>query len=237
MFGRKKEQEPVQREYPLREMIQTLVELSEEQWGGYAFYHEPLERKFTEEQKKEYARLASACGREEAVLLREKFPGESIRSMAEKSGLKVKLPDMPTGGGHVIFAQFTEPDEIVIYRDCIKRAEVLIKEEGLNEYLGAFRLQDLLLAHELFHGVEYQKRETIFTQTERIELWKKPFSNRSRILCLSEMAAMAFAKELLCIAWSPYVMDVLLMYGYEKTAACALYEEILEAAGVRERED
>ena len=121
MFGRKKEQEPVQREYPLREMIQTLVELSEEQWGGYAFYHEPLERKFTEEQKKEYARLASACGREEAVFLRKKFPGESIRSMAEKSGLKVKLPDMPTGGGHVIFAQFTEPDEIVIYRDCIKK--------------------------------------------------------------------------------------------------------------------
>ena len=69
-----------------------------------------------------------------------------------------------------------------------------------------------------------------------MELWRKPFSNRSRILALSEMAAMAFAKEMTGIRWSPYVLDVLLIYGYNKEAACALYEEILEAAGIRPRE-
>ncbi|XCP86629.1 hypothetical protein ABXS75_07495 [Roseburia hominis] len=46
---------------------------------------------------------------------------------------------------------------------------------------------------------------------------------------------MAFAKELLGMSFSPYVLDVLLMYGYHAEAAQALYEEILEAAGIRER--
>ena len=51
------------------------------------------------------------------------------------------------------------------------------------------------------------------------------------------MAAMAFVKELLDLPYSPYVLDVLLVYSYNKKAASALYEEILEAAGIKEREN
>ena len=95
----------------------------------------------------------------------------------------------------------------------------------------------MLMAHELFHGIEYRNKKQIFTQTEKIELWRRPFSNKSKILCLSEIAAMAFAKRMTGISCSPYVLDVLLMYCYNEEAAEALYEEILEAAGVREREE
>ena len=37
--------------YTIREMMKELTGLTDLQWGGYAFYHEPLERKFTPEQK------------------------------------------------------------------------------------------------------------------------------------------------------------------------------------------
>ena len=89
----------------------------------------------------------------------------------------------------------------------------------------------MLLAHELFHVTEYRKRDCIFTQTEKVELWKKPFSNRSRILCLGEIAGMEFARCLTGITFTPYVLDVLMMYGYDKEAATALYEEIAAFAG------
>ena len=85
--------------------------------------------------------------------------------------------------------------------------------------------------HELFHVTEYRKRDCIFTQTEKVELWKKPFSNRSRILCLGEIAGMEFARCLTGITCTPYVLDVLMMYGYDKEAATALYEEIAAFAG------
>lgn len=45
------------------------------------------------------------------------------------------------------------------------------------------------------------------------------------------MAGMAFAEELLKLPFSPYVLDVLLMYGYHGAAATALFEEIMEIAG------
>ena len=121
--------------------------------------------------------------------------------------------------------------------DCIEKAEKLINKEKLQSFFPAADLKDVLMAHELFHGIEYRKRKQIFTQTEKIELWRRPFSNKSKILCLSEMAAMAFAKRMTGISCSPYVLDVLLMYCYYEEAAIALYEEILEAAGIREREE
>lgn len=224
-------------EYPLNEMLDILVTLSEQQWGGYAFYHEPLERRFTEEQKKEYVKKACYCGREEADKIKAKHRGCSVREIITSLGVKIDMPDTPSGGGHVVFAQYIEPDEIVIFDDCIKKVEVLIKEKELNNLLAEGRVEELLMAHELFHVLEYREKNSIYTQTEKIELWRRPFSNKSRILALSEMAAMAFAGRLMELEFSPYILDVILMYCYNKEVACALYEEILEATGIKERED
>ena len=223
--------------YTIREMMKELTGLTDLQWGGYAFYHEPLERKFTPEQKEDYTRLANKCGEEEAESLLSEYPEESIEEIAGELGFTAKTPDTPTGGGHVLFAQYVEPKEITVFMDCIEKAEKLINKEKLQSFFPAADLKDVLMAHELFHVIEYRKRKQIFTQTEKIELWRRPFSNKSKILCLSEMAAMAFAKRMTGISCSPYVLDVLLMYCYNEEAAIALYEEILEAAGIREREE
>ena len=223
--------------YIIREMMKELTGLTDLQWGGYAFYHEPLERKFTPEQKENYTRLANKCGEEEAESLLSEYPEKSIEEISRNLGFTVKTPDTPIGGGHVLFAQYVEPKEITVFMDCIEKAEKLITKEKLQGFFPAADLKDVLMAHELFHGIEYRKRKQIFTQTEKIELWRRPFSNKSKILCLSEMAAMAFAKRMTGISCSPYVLDVLLMYCYNKEAAIALYEEILEAAGIREREE
>lgn len=221
----------------IKEMLKELVALTEEEWGGYAFYHEPLERKFSSEQKREYTRKANACGKEEAEKILQEYPGKRIQEISEALGFTVKTPKTPTGGGHVIFAQYVEPKEITIFMDCVEKAEELIDKEELSGFLPNYDLQEVLMAHELFHGIEYRKKKGIYTQTEKIELWRRPFSNKSKILCLSEMAAMAFAKTMTGIKCSPYVLDVLLMYSYNQEAAVALYEEILEAAGIREREE
>ena len=153
--------------------------------------------------------------------------------------MEIKLKTQKTQNGvvHVIFAQYDEPKEITLFKDCVEKAEELIEKEGLQRFLPDFDLNEVLMAHELFHGIEYRNKKQIFTQTEKIELWRRPFSNKSKILCLSEIAAMAFAKRMTGISCSPYVLDVLLMYCYNEEAAEALYEEILEAAGVREREE
>ena len=83
----------------------------------------------------------------------------------------------------------------------------------------------VLLWHELFHAVELQKKATIFTQTEKIALWRGPIST---IRCLGEIAAMQFAAAMEGLTYSPYCLDVLLVYGYDMRAASALFDEIRE---------
>jgi len=122
----------------------------------------------------------------------------------------------------VLFAQFVQPDEITIFTDCLDKAETL---GGLLP--ARAKLQGIILAHELFHAVE-EANPDIYTRTEKIELWRKPFSNKSCIVCLSEIAAMAFAKQLLGLDFNPYALDVLLVYPYDAQAACGLYAEICD---------
>ena len=115
--------------------------------------------------------------------------------------------------------------------DSAGRAQELIRRERLEGLLGKQAVEDVLLAHELFHVTEYRKKDTIYTRTEKVELWRKPFSNRSRMICLGEIGGMEFALRLTGIPYTPYVLDVLMMYGYDKEAATALYEEIAAFAG------
>lgn len=214
---------------PLEEMTQKLAGMTDLQWGRYAFSREPLEGKFNQEQKDAYTLKSSACGREWARRMKQNYGVVSARELARKLNLKVKTPSMPSGGGQVVFAQFVEPDEITIFTDCIKQAGKIVKESGcalLEETI----LMETLLAHELFHVVEEQNAGVIYTRTEKIELWRKPFSNLSSISCLSEIAAMAFAQELLELPYSPYLLDVLLVYSYDKDAAWGLYDEICQLA-------
>ena len=90
--------------------------------------------------------------------------------------------------------------------DSAGRAQELIRRERLEGLLGKQAVEDVLLAHELFHVTEYRKKDTIYTRME-------------------------FALRLTGIPYTPYVLDVLLMYGYDKEAATALYEEIAAFAG------
>ena len=210
----------------LPKMARKLMEITEEQWGEYAFSRDPLEGKFDREQKREYTKKASDCGKEWADRYRTVYRTSSPEEIARKMGVTVLTPDEPVGGSQVIFAKYVQPDEITVYMDCVRRASGLKEESGCG-LLEKETLFQILLSHELFHAVEYRHEKEIYTRTERVELWRKPFSNRSPIACLSEIAAMAFGKELLGLNGSPYVLDVLLVYAYDKKAAWRLYKEIL----------
>lgn len=58
----------------------------------------------------------------------------------------------------MIFAQYREPDSVTIYMDSARRAQELIRRERLEGLLGKQAVEDVLLAHELFHVTEYRKR-------------------------------------------------------------------------------
>lgn len=210
---------------PVDEMVHTLSEIKEETWGLYAFTREPLEGKFSLQQKFHYTKCANECGRTWARKIVEQFGTRDPKVIAAKMGMKVKETVKPIGGGVVLFAQFVRPNEITIFTDCIDKT-LFEKRRDVVPMFQREVLIDVILAHELFHAVEEENQDIIYTHTEKVELWKKPFSNRSQIACLSEIAAMSFAAELNGLKVSPYMLDVLLVYSYDKNTAYGLFDEI-----------
>lgn len=213
----------------LEEMLIELVKIPNSAWGRYSFSREILRNKISEEDKSRLIMKAHECGYTYADKLAEKYGTRVPSKIAEILGLQISYPEMPTDASRVIFAEFCEPNNITIYKDNLDKAKELLMNSQVREILGNFQLEEMLLAHEIFHYIETQNSKTIFTLTEKIELWApKPFHNRSTIRCLGEIAGMAFAEKLLGLSYSPFVMDVFFVYGYRKEVAIGLYDEIME---------
>jgi hypothetical protein len=207
-------------------VLKKLTGLSDELFGKYAFHCEPLNGKLGEESRRQLISKANECGKEYARRLIRQFGHILSSACASKLGINIRSQNEPEGGSHIVFAQFCEPNEILLSQYCIDKATLLIKEKNLVTLLGNLDVENVLIAHEIFHYLEMTNKKEIFTKTEKIELWSVgPIHNRSNILCLSEIAGMAFAKELTNLPYSPYVLDALFMYVYNPEAANTLFTE------------
>ena len=218
---------------PVGMIVEDLCRIPEEDWAIYAFSREPLNGKFTDEQRRDLTRQALACGREYAEKLAAQYGMRDPEKLAKVLGVKVDFPDMPQSTERVLFAEFREPDKVHIYMDGVRKGRILLSEPGVPHALtGQLDIAKLLIGHELFHWVEEKYKKEIWTRTYKIELWApRPLHNRSGVGVLGEIAAMAFTKTLNNLPYSPYVMDAFLAYGYSPEAASGLYEEMMEKAG------
>lgn len=212
---------------PIKEMLKNLINISDEAWGKYGFRREPLKGKFNSEERLNLIRKSNDCGREYARKIRETYGHIDTYKIAKNLGLEVDYPEKKNGGGHIIFAQFVEPNKVTIFKDSVHKASLLINEQNLSHIFSNINVEELLLAHEIFHFIE-ENEEEIFTRSEKIRLWKLgPIKNDSNIVCLGEIAGMAFTKELLQVTYSPYILDVFLVYLYNPEVAYSLYNEIM----------
>ncbi len=218
---------------PLEQMLRDLTAIPDEEWFGYVFSREPLNGKFKDDQRRRWIRESIACGREYAVRVSREYNASDPKVLAGILGMEVDYPTYPERADRVLFAEYRAPNKIHIYMDAVNRAEKLREEPAVQELLTSqLDIARLLLSHELFHFVEEKYRKEIYTKTEKVRLWSLgPLHNDSGIIALSEIAAMAFAQTLTGLPYSPYVMDMFLVYGYSPEEASGLYEEMMEYAG------
>lgn len=219
---------------PITQMMYNLLQVTETDWGNYAFSREPLNGKFQDSDRQRLTLLSGVCGREYADKMISLYHTYDPVEMAEKMGLTVEYPELPSNLLRVLFAEYKPKKHVYLYMDAVHKAEEALLLPGMKQIMGgALHIKNLLLAHEMFHHVEEVYAKEIFTRTEKVELWAPPlFHNRSGIFCLGEIAAMEFARSLNQLDYSPFILDVFLVYGYSHESACRLYEEIMEISGL-----
>lgn len=209
------------------ESVKQLICQNDIQWGNYAFSRDPLNGKVKEDQRITMIQNANACGIEQGKKFRKEYGNLSIKEIANQLKLKIKYEETDGSDNYIVFAKYNYPDQITIYQGNIRKVNEFIAENGLNGLLGEVNITDMLLAHEIFHYIEEQEPE-IYTKVEKIQLWKiGPIRNHSTLLAIGEIAAMAFAREVMDMDYSPYVYDGIMLYPHDKNKAQELINEIL----------
>ena len=214
---------------PIERIMPEVCALSWGDWTEYAFAREPLNGRLTDGTRRDLMERARLCGEDWAGRLAVRFETRSPLKIAEGLGVTVRDAAVPHGQDRVLFAEYVEPDEVYVYGDAMDKVRALLRRPQVREAVGPnMHPRALLIAHETFHVVELQRRDEVWTQSYRIDtLGIGPLHNRSRLVVLSEIAAMAFARTLLGIGYSPYVMDVLMTYAYSPAAGTSLYDEVM----------
>lgn len=235
LFGKQgttRYQRPHFAERPLDMMLEDLLAIPQEDWCIYAFSTEPLNGKFTDEQRYAYAAASEECGRTYAKRVAQQYGTSKPTQLARAMNMNVSYMEYPEKTDRVLFAEFREPNAIRIYMDAVRRARALLEQPSTSKLLtDKLDVSELLLAHELFHYVEEAHKDSIYTRTEKIELWSLgPVRNRSAVIAFSEIAAMAFAQELTGLPYSPYLLNLFLVFGYSPQEASALYETMMQCA-------
>jgi hypothetical protein len=218
----------------IADMLRDLLPLDDPFWDAYAMRREPLIGRISEAQAREFAENARRCGEELAIEAAASGGNARPEDRAKRLGLTVEHKAESDGGGYTMFACFQEPDRITVFQETVDRAEKLIEEENLSGLLSGAHPEDVLIAHELYHYFECARPE-LYTNQKLLCLWKLgKFQNRSQVVSLQEIGAMAFAKRLLGLPYSPFVFDVLLLYAQNKRLSKNLYEDIMKHAGRKE---
>lgn len=211
-------------------MIQELLQVDDESWGMYAFSRDFLRERVPEDKKLEMIKKSISCGREYARRMILEWGCQDIQTLAENLKLKIVPQDTMITGKRILFACYTPPNEIDIMMEPVHKAvQLIMKEESIDvELFPKHSIIDTILGHEIFHYLEDQYEQEIYTRTEKILLWNfLGFKNFSTVRTLSEIGAMAFTKELNKLTYSPFILDVLLYYDYDSTSAEIIYRDVL----------
>ena len=194
------------------EVFAKLQAVSETTWGSYQFQRDILKKKISPTQQQEMIAAAITCGQTEARKILAKYPELSMQERYQEMQIPIAYGDEENIGNRLLFALYDPNNGVFLMKNPIEK----FAQAAANEGITADFVTDVLLAHELFHHVESHD-ETLYTQTERVQLWQVLFYKyRSNVRALSEIAAMAFAKELLGLDYSPYLYEIMMVWPYDE---------------------
>jgi len=159
---------------------------------------------------------ALADGAATARDLRRRFPGLTPRKIAGELQVPVVTTDHdPLVGTIWRFAEYRpRPPQIVLYTRGLAPVEHVLARTPAKRLLGEASVQDVLVAHELYHHAETIRPEMPIARRYQATIFQiGTLRWRTGISTLAEIAAGSFAQVLLDLPCHPKVLDFLARDG------------------------
>ena len=153
---------------------------------------------------------ALADGATAARDLRKRFPGLNPRRIAGELQVSVTTSDDdPMVGSIWRFAEYrARPPQILLYKRGLAPVERALAGAPAARLLGEATVQDVFVAHELYHHTEATRAEIPIARRHQATLFQiGKWRWRTGIATLAEIAAGSFAQALLELPCHPKVLD------------------------------
>jgi hypothetical protein len=167
--------------------------------------------------------MALAEGRTLAGAVRTRW-GRDPDAIARRCGIPVIEDDDGVDyGTTVVFAEYvTRPAHIVLHRPAIQRIDAVLARHGA----GGHAARSVYVAHELFHHFDCTGPQPSLAQRHRLTLFALGrWRWTTGLTSLAEIAAGAFAQDLLGLAMHPRILELALRHeawrSSAETTACS----------------
>lgn len=165
---------------------------------------------------------ALADGAETAKALRQRFPDLTPRGISRELGVPVEATDDdPMVGSIWRFAEYRpRPPRILLYSRGLAALDRAVAGPLAGQLRGHATIQDVFVAHELFHHAETIRPDIPIARRYQPTLFRiGGWHWRTGIAALTEIAAGAFAQSLLDLPWHPKVLDLIALEAISSSAA------------------
>ncbi len=211
----------------IRQWVDDLLSFTDDDWARYSFNRDPLVGRLSHACQVDHRQKTIDSALALTMRLRKDYKYNDIHHLATQLGIRVLKKEFLSSSGYSVFAFFEEPDTITVYSDNAEATDRILLQHALYEMVGYVRTADLLLAHEVYHYLEKHVPD-IYSAQKHLTLWNIGLiKNQSRIICLEEIGAMAFAKEVTGLKCSPYLFNVIMMYPQNPQRAKNIYENYM----------
>ena len=153
---------------------------------------------------------ALADGAATAADMRQRFAGLAPRQIAGELNIPVAMTDEdPLIGTIWRFAEYRpRPPKILLYVRGLAPLEQALARASSARLLGEATIEDVFIAHELYHHLEATRPETPIARRHQATLFQiGSWRWRTGIAALAEIAAGSFAQGLLDLPCHPKVLD------------------------------
>lgn len=187
---------------------------------------DPVFAHLTVGQRRWYVERALAIGREQAA----HFNGATPSAVAVQLGVQVRVLNQENRFAGMVVRAEHDAGVITLYTPSVQQVAELLTQV-LPEPWQWEQVEGLHVAHELFHHLEETRIKPVHEQLPAVVTFRlgRLWQTRSRARQCREIAAHAFAKELLGVPFLPNAVDWLILIATKKWSEAAL-EGALERA-------
>ena len=213
-------------EAKIRDIIIDAMQLPDSIWDFYICLKDKKKYDIDYLDLMSIIKKSTACGQECARMIRQKYDGISIHEFTKDQNVDVVYTDQIRIGNKIVFAIYEEPKTIKISSGLLEDAKNLVIAEHLEDVIDPSMIEDVLLAHEIYHVLESASEENIYTRNCHIFTRRWLFKMRVMLPFASELGAMAFAEEWLGLSYHPGVLDILLTEVIDPSFASGIYKDV-----------